>query len=106
MQLDKSLGQIAFEAYVEAAGGKTYDAKPIPTWENLTDVVRDGWETAVIAAWGELEIPLAGGRIPRGSAIERDNKWLYVADASSLRPIIGIALADAQPGHPVRFAVK
>jgi len=31
---NKSLGQIAFEAYKEDLEGKTYDGKQIPNWED------------------------------------------------------------------------
>lgn len=54
MNEEKTLGQVAFEAYNEAKGGKTYDGKPIPPWETLTDetglAVRAAWEKAVGAA--------------------------------------------------------
>lgn len=40
------LGRIAFEAYSKSVGGKTYDNKPIPAWDDLTDQVRAGWTTA------------------------------------------------------------
>ncbi len=45
----KSLGQIAFEAYSKQVGGKTYDNKPIPQWENLSPEVQRGWEAAAQA---------------------------------------------------------
>lgn len=32
MQTGKSLGQIAFEAYNEKGGWKTWDGKPVPQW--------------------------------------------------------------------------
>lgn len=40
----------AFEAYSAEVGGKTWDGKPIPTWEALTDQVRAGWVAAATAA--------------------------------------------------------
>lgn len=46
----KSLGQIAFEAYVAAVGGKTYDDKPIPQWSEVKPTVQQGWEAAAEAA--------------------------------------------------------
>jgi hypothetical protein len=54
----KTLGQIAFEAYVKAVGGKTYDEKLIPTWENLTkgQEARDAWEAAGAAAFAGLSV--------------------------------------------------
>lgn len=42
----KTYAQTAFEAYVEAVGGKTYDGKDIPKWNDLTDSVRDAWAKA------------------------------------------------------------
>lgn len=44
-----TLGRIAFEAYREAVGGKTFDGKPIPGWADLhgdADKIRAGWEAA------------------------------------------------------------
>lgn len=43
-------GRIAFEAYNAAVGGVTWDDKPIPVWEAVTDKVREGWRTAAFAA--------------------------------------------------------
>lgn len=43
---EKMLGQLAFEAYVDAVGGETFDGKPIPGWEDLSG---DGGRTR--AAW-------------------------------------------------------
>jgi len=46
---DKTLGQIAFEAYNEAVGGKTWDGKPIPAWQDVSEKVRNGWNKAAVA---------------------------------------------------------
>ena len=32
---DKTIGQIGFDAYGDAAGWKTFDGRPMPTWEEL-----------------------------------------------------------------------
>jgi len=46
-------GQIAFEAYNASKGGITWDGKPIPGWDTLTNeagiAVRAGWEAAARA---------------------------------------------------------
>jgi len=42
----EELGQIAFEAYRISTEGLTYDKKPIPTWNELTDAVRKAWMAA------------------------------------------------------------
>lgn len=52
--MSKTLGQVAFEAYNDAKGGLTYDGKPIPGWDTLTNeaglTVRAAWEAAALAA--------------------------------------------------------
>lgn len=42
----KTLGQIGYEAYARHTGGKTFDGRLMPTWEQ---VVAGG--TAVAGAW-------------------------------------------------------
>lgn len=39
-------GQIAFEAYCDSVGNKTYDNKPIPKWEDLTEQIKQAWNNA------------------------------------------------------------
>lgn len=46
----KTLGQHAWEEYVIAVGGKTYDDKPLPTWYDLGVRQREGWDRAAEAA--------------------------------------------------------
>lgn len=71
----KSLGQIAFEAYNESKGGKTYDGKPIPPWGTLTDetglAVRRAWEAAAQAVEAEVtsEIAAAGLGAPEDDGV-------------------------------------
>lgn len=50
--MQKQPGQTSFEAYNTAGAnpGKTYDDKPIPAWENLSDDVRTKWAAAERAA--------------------------------------------------------
>lgn len=49
----KTLGQIAFEAYKKFVQDQTYDEKPIPAWNELTDKVRGAWDAAAIAVTQE-----------------------------------------------------
>lgn len=42
-------GRRAFESYNHAVGGLTYDGKPIPGWDAVTENVRDGWRMAALA---------------------------------------------------------
>jgi hypothetical protein len=50
----RDLGQVAFEAYAKSMGGKTYDNKPIPEWDNVSPNVRRGWQRAAEAVKQEL----------------------------------------------------
>lgn len=48
----KSLGRVAFEAYSAEAGGKTFDGKDIPSWDDLhgdKPKVQAQWEAAARA---------------------------------------------------------
>lgn len=47
--LKDEIARIAFEAYAKQVGGKTYDGKPIPGWNELGDNVRAGWRAAIEA---------------------------------------------------------
>lgn len=44
------LAEVAFKAYNEAAGGKTWDGKDIPPFSDVGDKVRANWVAAVKAA--------------------------------------------------------
>ena len=44
-----NLAQVAFDAYREHRNGITYDAKPIPSWDNLTPEIREAWGAAAHA---------------------------------------------------------
>ena len=48
----KSLGQIGYEAYAEHTGGKTFDGRDMPTWEQVQasgTKVAGAWEAAAKA---------------------------------------------------------
>lgn len=47
----EAMAKKAFEAYSQEVGGKTYDGKPIPPWESLTDTVKNGWRAVVSALY-------------------------------------------------------
>ena len=51
---EKTIGQVAFEAYNESKGGLTYDGKPIPPWDELSGdkaAVHRAWEAAAAHAY-------------------------------------------------------
>lgn len=43
---DNDAGKLAFEAYGKATGGKTYDGRDIPKYEELPEGIRKAWERA------------------------------------------------------------
>ena len=49
-EMRERYGRAAFEAYNAAVGGLTWDGKPIPGWDAVTDKVREGWRVAAMAA--------------------------------------------------------
>lgn len=53
-----TIGRICFEAYRTSVGNLTYDGKPIPPWEALTngDQVRNAWEAGAQAVKEHLEL--------------------------------------------------
>ena len=48
--MQKTSGQVAFEAYTKERGGKNHDGTSTPGWEKLGVGVRKGWEAAALAA--------------------------------------------------------
>jgi hypothetical protein len=49
MNDSRELGQVAFEAYKQFVQGQTYDAKPIPEWDDLGPKIKDAWRVAAVA---------------------------------------------------------
>ena len=47
-----TLGELAFTAYRLQRGARNHDGSPTPTWTELTDGVREGWEAAAAAVRG------------------------------------------------------
>lgn len=43
------MGKLAWDAYSLTVGGKTFDGKPLPTWEQLGLPQKQGWNAAAIA---------------------------------------------------------
>jgi hypothetical protein len=44
------LAKAAYAAYAKSTGGKTYDGRDMPTWDGLTDRIREAWCCAADAA--------------------------------------------------------
>jgi hypothetical protein len=45
-----NLAKIMWDAYSQKAGGKTFDGKPLPTWEELGEDRQSCWSAAADAA--------------------------------------------------------
>lgn len=46
---DLTLGKIAFDAYSESTGGKTYNDRPIPPWSDISPHIQQAWQAAALA---------------------------------------------------------
>lgn len=42
-------GQIAYEAYADSTGGKTFDGRDMPKWEQLPERIQLAWSAATRA---------------------------------------------------------
>jgi|688.fasta_scaffold421119_2 hypothetical protein len=51
------LAKTMWDAYCAHAGGKTFDGKPLPTWDELGDERQGCWIAAAEAAFAELTKP-------------------------------------------------
>jgi hypothetical protein len=53
-QKRKSLGQVAYEAYYERAGGLSLvSGYPLPVWDAQHDEIKEAWEAAAQAVKSE-----------------------------------------------------
>lgn len=51
----RSAGQVGYEAYAAHTGGKTFDGRPMPTWDEVKasgTKVAGAWEAAAAAILG------------------------------------------------------
>lgn len=46
---EPSMGKIAFDAYNESRGGVNFQGQKTPSWEELPEGIRKGWEVAATA---------------------------------------------------------
>jgi hypothetical protein len=47
---DATIAIIMWDAYAEQAGGKTFDGKPLPSWDELGEERQACWVAAAAAA--------------------------------------------------------
>jgi hypothetical protein len=48
--MEKTLGQIAYEAYYNDCSGKSIRGEDLPTWDGQGDTIKQHWEAAGLAA--------------------------------------------------------
>jgi hypothetical protein len=70
------LGRLAFESYGVAVGGQTWDGKPIPGWDAVTDAVRAGWSAGAAAVLAEVITTLEPRVLeePKGFKLELESR--------------------------------
>lgn len=119
----KSAGQIGYEAYKASTGGKTYDGRDMPTWEQVqanTPHVAKAWEGAAKAIRASIAGRMSepGVRFPFSVALEHlkngrrvaregwngKGVWLVYVDSVEdftgtgevlmVRPSVGMRTAD------------
>jgi hypothetical protein len=66
-------GETAYNAYARVTGGKTFDGRDMPAWEDLSSTIKAAWQAAASAAvhlWrhGSCE---CSESIPTG----REDRW-------------------------------
>lgn len=54
-------GRIGYEAYAASTGGKTFDGRDMPTWDQLPERIRNAWEAAASA----VLVRAYGDRLPK-----------------------------------------
>ncbi len=93
-----ALGRIAFEAY-NAAGanpGKTFDGREVPTWEALTDDVREKWQAGASECFKRLataaDIAIGTGDIDDFEAVEELQEMLESVITNGLPSAAAVAL--------------
>ena len=63
---ERSPGEVAFNAYRRAVGGKAYNGEPLPTWDEVkakTPRIRDAWEDSARHVRAQQKREIAERRI-------------------------------------------
>lgn len=48
------LAKLAYEAYATSTGGKTWDGRDMPAWEDLGRTIQTAWDAAAQAVLGAV----------------------------------------------------
>lgn len=50
-------GKVGYDAYAKSTGGKTFDGRDMPKWEDLPEPIRKAWWHAAMSILEECERP-------------------------------------------------
>lgn len=56
MSLQPSWGQVAYQAYGKNRDWKSWDGRPMPTWEDVTPEIKIAWQVAAVAAISAFKV--------------------------------------------------
>lgn len=48
--IPKTYGEVSYLSYARVTGGKTFDGRDMPMWQDLSEATRTAWEAAAKAA--------------------------------------------------------
>lgn len=77
----------AYEGYAAFTGGKTYDGRTMPAWDNLPSRIREAWRAAIVAA---VDTPAKDETLT-----DKQVRLLHETNVAK----IGRELADKLPGQ-------
>jgi hypothetical protein len=52
-ETSEQLAILAYTAYMHYTGGKTYDGRAMPAWENLGSNIQNAWRAASMAVYDQ-----------------------------------------------------
>jgi hypothetical protein len=68
---DETYGRAGYEAYGRSTGGKTFDGRDMPTWNELPQKIRTAWCDAAMAIRVQsFPLSVAAGAFPDIAATE------------------------------------
>lgn len=108
--MEKSLGEIAYNAYGETTGFKNYQQLPMPAWDEndiryvegmtvLTGIIKQAWENSSLAIW-HLSNPVL---------VSEQYAWRDKFDARQLKIIANAEVYNNDPfgdnGHNLKIVI-
>jgi hypothetical protein len=90
---DTHIAKLMWDAYAIQAGGKTFDGKPLPTWDELGEDRQSCWVAAASVTASRIEMLEAALQRANATAEEYERKFYLGSDRiekleAALREII------------------